>query len=358
MAFVVRKRHRPWELNLIVQLCTLCVVYCSSYYDHVTRILLNDSWLIWNPNRPSVNATGNIPFTVHSRLFAAGFLQDPYYRFNDLKYRWVSTDNWVFSKSFVVTDELLKHSRINLVFNSIDTVANVYLNGLKVGSSQDKFLKYEFDVTNFVAHGMNKVELYMVSPIAYSLSQSKRYVEKYKYPVLPNCYPKVLHGECHSNFIRKEPCSFGWDLGPSFPTQGLFDLAYVEGVTLLALGRTMVRTVKELGKWTVHVCSDIIGFVSNVQILIDFEILENGMSETKHTILLEGISMSMSTSIQIKSDIFVKEWWPHQYGNQDLYTLQVCCTKSRITFYGLFLLLIIFANEKSVHHYSQISYYK
>ena len=286
--------------------------------------MLNDGWVVWNQKQPSLKVIGSVPFTVHSRLFDTGVLQDPYYRFNDMKYRWVATDDWIFTMMFNGTTELLKYPRINLVFTSIDTIANVYLNGIKIGASRDKFLKYEFDVTQHVKFGMNKIELFMISPVSYSLAQSKLYIQKYKYPILPNCYPKVLHGECHSNFIRKEPCSFGWDFGPSFPTQGLFESVYIEGIQLFNLGRSMIKTKKEFNGWIVHVCSDIYSTVSNAVVLVDFEILDCYVNKARVKINVDDTSTVACTSIHINSDAPVKEWWPRQYGNQHMYTLQVC----------------------------------
>ena len=316
-------------LCILSSLRVLCIlvmstaVCCSSQSGLNTKILLNVGWLVWNPSRPSLNVTANIPFTIHSRLFSAGILDDPYYRFNDMKYRWVATDDWVLSIKFSATKDFLKHSQINLVFNSIDTVTNVYLNGLKVGTSQDKFLEYKFDVTKHIKLGMNKVELYTVSPISYSLSHSKLYVQKYKYPVLPNCYPKVLHGECHSNFIRKEPCSFGWDFGPSLPTQGLLGPAYVEGVTSVAMGNIKITTVKEAGGWQVHACSDVVNVFNKAHVHLKFDILGTGISKSTSIKVIDQASIDVCTSIQIHSNASISEWWPHQYGSQHMYILEV-----------------------------------
>jgi beta-mannosidase len=42
------------------------------------------------------------------------------------------------------------------------------------------------------------------------------------YIVPPSCPPAEYHPECHANFIRKAQCSFSWDWGPAFPTQGIW----------------------------------------------------------------------------------------------------------------------------------------
>ena len=42
------------------------------------------------------------------------------------------------------------------------------------------------------------------------------------YPIPPEKKPSCQHAENHANMIRKEQCSFAWDWGPSFPTQGIW----------------------------------------------------------------------------------------------------------------------------------------
>ena len=66
--------------------------------------------------------------------------------------------------------------------------------------------------------GNNSIGLSFWSAVDYSAKQSR----SYPYPVPPNCTALVQNGECHVNFIRKEQCSFSWDWGPSFPTQGIW----------------------------------------------------------------------------------------------------------------------------------------
>ena len=43
---------------------------------------------------------GLVPGNVHSALQQAGQIEDPYYRFNDVVYKWISNDSWTYSRSF------------------------------------------------------------------------------------------------------------------------------------------------------------------------------------------------------------------------------------------------------------------
>jgi hypothetical protein len=48
-----------------------------------------------------------VPGNIYSDLLRNGTLdEDPYYRFNDEKYRWVSKMDWAFSRSFYGKQQL------------------------------------------------------------------------------------------------------------------------------------------------------------------------------------------------------------------------------------------------------------
>ena len=323
MAILLKANFTSILLQIIICACLFYSAKFTSFHEVVSaKIPLNKGWFVWNANKTDLNFTANVPFTVHNRLLAEGYLQDPYYRFNDMKYTWIAADDWVFSITFDGTKAILLQPRINVVLESIDTVADVYFNGVKVGASQDKFLKYEFEITSLIQHGVNKIELMVKSPTAFALQQSKSYLHQYGYPVLPNCYPEVLHGECHSNFIRKEPCSFGWDFGPGFPTQGLFGSVYVEGFQVVALGESVINTIKGINGWIINVCVDLHCHIKNVTVFMEFEVLEDKIAKEKHLKFLLEPDTKVCATIHVGNDKIVKEWWPHQYGNQDMYTLQ------------------------------------
>ena len=50
-----------------------------------------------------------------------------------MKYRWTATETWVFSTEFDVEPEALSESRLDLVLEGVDTVADVYINGQMAG---------------------------------------------------------------------------------------------------------------------------------------------------------------------------------------------------------------------------------
>ncbi|XP_044080327.1 beta-mannosidase isoform X4 [Neovison vison] len=159
---------------------------------------LRGSWRIRSGNG-SLELPGRVPGCVHSALFQRGLIQDLYYRFNDLDYRWISLDNWTYSKKFKIPFNISKWQKVNLIFEGVDTVAKVLLNSVPIGKTSNMFKRYSFDVTS-VVRDVNSLELRFQSPVLYAAQQSKAHSN---YSVPPDCPPPVQKGQCHVNFIRK-----------------------------------------------------------------------------------------------------------------------------------------------------------
>uniref|UniRef100_A0A674CT90 Beta-mannosidase n=1 Tax=Salmo trutta TaxID=8032 RepID=A0A674CT90_SALTR len=125
-------------------------------------------------------------------------LSDLYFRFNDVAYRWIALDNWTYTTTFSASTEL---RYFQLVFEGVDTVASISLNGVVVGKTDNMFRRYV----------MKKVSL--LSPVVYASERSR---DHSSYRVPPDCPPPVQKGECHVNFIRKVSRFNSWELTSSF----------------------------------------------------------------------------------------------------------------------------------------------
>uniref|UniRef100_A0A8C5WNP5 Beta-mannosidase-like galactose-binding domain-containing protein n=1 Tax=Laticauda laticaudata TaxID=8630 RepID=A0A8C5WNP5_LATLA len=148
-----------------------------------------------------------------------------------MAYRWISLDNWTYSRTFKAPFNIRTWQKVILVFEGVDTVAQIVVNNLTVGKTDNMFQTYKFDVTDVIKE-VNTIEVHFLSAILYAAQQSKIH-QAYKVP--PECPPPVQKGECHMNFIRKEQCSFSWDWGPSFPTQGIWKDVRIEAYNLYHL---------------------------------------------------------------------------------------------------------------------------
>ncbi|RXN06765.1 beta-mannosidase isoform X1 [Labeo rohita] len=145
--------------------------------------------------------------------------RDPYYRFNDLAYRWISLDNWTYTTSFTVPTHVRGKGKAVLVFEGVDTVSTISLNGVTIGKTDNMFRRYDFEVTGLLKDKENILQVWIMSAVTYASQRNRAHTD---YRVPPDCPPPVQKGECHVNFIRKAQSSFSWDWGPSFPTLGIW----------------------------------------------------------------------------------------------------------------------------------------
>ncbi|XP_032188919.1 beta-mannosidase isoform X2 [Mustela erminea] len=281
---------------------------------------LRGSWRIRSGNG-SLELPGRVPGCVHSALFQRGLIQDPYYRFNDLDYRWISLDNWTYSKKFKIPFNISKWQKVNLIFEGVDTVAKVLLNSVPIGKTGNMFKRYSFDVTS-VVRDVNSLELRFQSPVLYAAQQSKAHSN---YSVPPDCPPPVQKGQCHVNFIRKEQSSFGWDWGPSFPTQGIWKDVRIEAYNICRLNYFVFSPIYDnhTQGWNLEIESsfDVVSSkpVSG-QVMVAIPELQTQQS---YSIELQPGKRIVELFVKINKNVTIETWWPHGHGNQTGYNMTI-----------------------------------
>lgn len=83
---------------------------------------------------------------MYSDLQNAGIIDDILYRFNDVLTRWVAYDYWTYEGQFTVTPDQLNYRVSNLVLHGVDTVAYIELNDHPIGTTNNMFVRYVFDI--------------------------------------------------------------------------------------------------------------------------------------------------------------------------------------------------------------------
>lgn len=64
----------------------------------IVEVNLGGTWIVTNANK-SISVYGNVPGNVHTALYKNRTIKDPYFRFNDVIYRWIAYDNWTYTRS-------------------------------------------------------------------------------------------------------------------------------------------------------------------------------------------------------------------------------------------------------------------
>ena len=192
-------------MTSLLSLLALSVCFFASSHAVTVVPLAGNDWVI--SNNQSLFAQGQVPGTIHTILFAAKLIPDPYFGYNDVNLRYLVYNSWTFWKNFSLTDDFLSLTQFTIHFDQIDTVANITLNDCFIGRTNSMFIPYWFNLTRLCLQSNNQLRIDFESPVIYATNQAKAYNET----VLPECPLAVQHGECHVQFIRKEICSFSWD---------------------------------------------------------------------------------------------------------------------------------------------------
>ena len=182
------------------------------------KLSLNGAWQVSQAEKDNwIPAT--VPGNVFTDLLAAGKIPDPFYRDNEGALQWVGKSNWVYKRTFDVPDDVLKNDRIVLRCEGLDTLASIKINGRDAGTANNMFRTWEFDIKPALTSGSNEIEVRFDSPYpVMAEGESKRAL----YEWIGSHEPK---GRA---YVRKEPCSFGWDWGPCLPGAGIWKNITIE----------------------------------------------------------------------------------------------------------------------------------
>lgn len=159
-----------------------------------------------------------VPGSVYGDLLANGRMEDPYYRDNEWKALEIIKDDFEYVTHFSVPVEYLREEKVLLRFEGIDTIADLVLNGVALGHTENMHRTFEFSVKEYLKAEDNELRVVLYSPTEFI---------------------KTAYGKCPIEgssdamkgfpYLRKAHCMFGWDWGPRLPDAGIW-----RNVSLLA----------------------------------------------------------------------------------------------------------------------------
>src|ERR1700682_4362027 len=159
-------------------------------------------------------AQATVPGCVHTDLLNNKLIEDPFYRDNEQKQQWIGKTDWEYQTTINATPELLRYEHIELVFEGLDTYANVFLNDAPLLNADNMFRTWRADSKRLLKPGANTLRIRFRSPINEILPIMAKM--SYELPASND------QGEKTSPHTRKAPYQFGWDWGPRFVTSGIW----------------------------------------------------------------------------------------------------------------------------------------
>jgi len=139
----------------------------------VERLILNGKWMMKN-TRDEEWICALVPGSVFNDLLTEGKIEDPFYRDNDEKALDIARFDYEYTREFALNESLLNMDKVLLKCLGLDTLSEIRINDKLVAKTSNMHRTYEFDLRNFIKHGINKIHVLFKSPVSlYSRSMMK-----------------------------------------------------------------------------------------------------------------------------------------------------------------------------------------
>jgi len=251
----------------------------------------------------------SVPGDVYTDLLDNGVIEDPHVDDNELGVQWVGETDWTYRRTVEVDEQQATEDRIVLVFDGLDTVATVEVDGTEVGRADNAHRRYEYDVTDEITAGDNEIAVTFHSPVEYGIERHEAHPHEVPWMDYPIEQPA-------RNFIRKPQYHYGWDWGPCLPTMGIWKSARLVGHSDPRI-REVATSQDHSGEGVtmdvaVHADAPEAG-------AYDVEASVDGVTVTE-TATLDAGANRVDLSVTVEDPDL---WWPHDLGDQPLSELTV-----------------------------------
>ena len=233
--------------KLLFILLPMLLVACKSN-NHEIFQSLNQGWNL-KTDTLDINLQVNLPSEAHADLYAAGLIPHPYGEGDEeQQLQWIPQHQWDYCLKFDVDNIIWQKDNIELIFNGLDTYADVWLNGEKILHSDNMFVRYEKDVKNLLKKRDNelKVRFYPFDAQRDSLigTYPLKFPEKYA-------------------VMRKAAYQNGWDWAPRYLNIGIW-----KNVELLGWNDFKIENIAFLTK---NVVGESAEMIANIELDNDFD---------------------------------------------------------------------------------------
>jgi beta-mannosidase len=273
-------------------------------------IVLNKGWEF----RQSTNLEGiahaqwlpaRVPGDVQLDLLRNKLIPEPFYRDNEAKLQWIENADWEYRTTIPVGEKLLDRKNLELVFDGLDTCAQVYLNGTLLLTSDNMFRTYRLNVKPYLKAGDNRLLVVFTSPI--------RGAEKIadQDPWRPETRTQARW------YIRKAAYQYGWDWAPRFVTSGVWQPVRLEAWDDARISDLNIRQL-DVTAQSAHVLGGVevtSSVDTSATVTIHYGIAGRESTAIQTTQLHPGVN-----HVEIPITIGHPElWYPAGYGSQPLY---------------------------------------
>ena len=244
-----------------------------------------------------------VPGCVHTDLLSAGRIPDPYLDDNEALLAWIGLVDWTYRTTFEWKPD--GHERHDLVFDGLDTVATVRVNGRVVLESANQHRSYRVDVRDALIAGANSLEVAFRSPIKYANEQSLELGAR------PRPYPLPYEA------IRKSASNFGWDWGIATYTSGIWRPVRLESwsVARIVEARVAASPTVSGGRVEAEVVIERATASDDTAFTVTAE-----LAGSRSEVVVPAGSDRATVAVEAAG---LERWWPVGHGDQPLYDVHL-----------------------------------
>ncbi|MEG0692391.1 MAG: glycoside hydrolase family 2 protein [Oscillospiraceae bacterium] len=271
----------------------------------MTALEIKDGWRFKASNDTCYKQT-EVPGSVLKTLIETNEIEDPFYGINEYKTRDLFWNDYEYQTEFMVDRDILENDYVELVFNGIDTIADIYLNGVLLDSVKSMHRTFRYPVKERLIDGENSLKVYLHSPLKYINDADK-------YGDIKYASTGCMHG---NGALRKAHYMFGWDWGPNIPDAGIFRSVVLECGNVARLDEVFPKQTHKEETVTVTVDIKAVNYNTESVTAVCTLLAPNGETYSEIT--------KMDETGEVAFTVLNPElWWPNGYGKQPLYSLKV-----------------------------------
>ena len=282
--------------------------------------------------------TATVPGNVEIDLEREGIIEDPMIGDNVYDLRKYETYQWWYKRNFK-KPKIEAGERIELAFDGIDCIADIWLNGKKMASVENMFVEHHYDVTDIL---QEKNELYV------NIKSTELEARNYLRNNFGMRYDQL--GQAAS--VRKAPHMFGWDIMPRLMSAGIWKDVKLEIIppTYFSSVYWVTKAVyPDAKKANLYIDWQFNTDRLNIDDLtMSFELERNGrMAYSAEVPVITTIGRERIWGLED-----VDLWWPRGFGEGSLW--QVSLTVSYSNSYEMYDFLLDLKMDNSDHQPDQI----
>ena len=243
--------------------------------------------------------SAHVPGSVYADLMADGTMPDPFWRENELDAFERMKKDYVYQRTFTVTEAQLAHAHVELVCEGLDTLAHVSLNGREIAFADNMHITWVWDVKEQLHTGENTLEIRFDSPILYCAKKA----EEAPGWESSDATPGFRH-------LRKAHCMFGWDWGPRLPDAGIWRPIFLRTWDAARLENALMLQTHHDGVVDVTIRPEIAGESA----------WSAEITAPDGEVLIIPETTAAEQFVRVKNP---QLWWPNGLGDQPLYRVTV-----------------------------------